>query len=413
MHHTALRDDAHRRIDRIGRADILVGIPSFNNVGTIGYVAEMGARGMTEHFPDLKPVLVNSDGGSTDGTREKVLAAAASTGVEVISTRYDGPPGKGSAFRAIFEIAEALDCRVCVVVDSDLRSITPRWIDLLAGPVVRDGFGYVTPYYVRHKYDGTITNNLAYPLTRALYGVGVRQPIGGDFGFSGALARSFLEKDVWLTDVARFGIDVFMTTTAINEGYPVCQANLGAKVHDPKDPAASLGPMFMQVVGTLFRMMGAYEARWQGARGSRPAPRVGPPLEQDAEPVAVSLEALIARFRAGAERLGPLWERVLEPETRRAIEALAATPASSYSFPPEVWAHAVYGFAVAYNRSGLPAPELIDALVPLYYGRTGGLVRDTREMDLDAFEAYVDAQARTFEDLKGYLLARWDAAGGT
>ena len=412
MHHTALRDDAHRRIDRIGRADILVGIPSFNNVGTIGYVAEMGARGMTEHFPDLKPVLVNSDGGSTDGTREKVLAAAASTGVEVISTRYDGPPGKGSAFRAIFEIAESLDCRVCVVVDSDLRSITPRWIDLLAGPVVRDGFGYVTPYYARHKYDGTITNNLAYPLTRALYGVGVRQPIGGDFGFSGALARSFLEKDVWLTDVARFGIDVFMTTTAINEGYPVCQANLGAKVHDPKDPASSLGPMFMQVVGTLFRMMGLYEARWRGAKSSRPAPRVGPPLEQDAEPVAVSLEGLIARFRAGAERLGPLWERVLEPETRRAIEALAATPASGYSFPPEVWAHAVYDFAVAYNHSGLPAPELIDALVPLYYGRTGGLVRDTREMELDAFEAYVDTQARTFEDLKGYLLARWDAAGG-
>jgi hypothetical protein len=412
MHHTALREDARRRIDQIGGTDILVGIPSFNNAGTIGYVAEMAATGMTEHFPDLKPVLVNSDGGSTDGTREMVRGAAAPTGVEVIATEYDGPSGKGSAFRAIFEIAEALGCRVCVVVDSDLRSINPRWIELLAGPIVRDGFGYVTPYYVRHKYDGTITNNLAYPLTRALYGVGVRQPIGGDFGFSGPLARSFLEQEVWQTDVARFGIDVFMTTTAINEGHRVCQANLGAKVHDPKDPAASLGPMFMQVVGTLFRMMGLYEARWRWTRGSRPAPRIGPPLEQEAEPVAISLEALIAKFRAGAERLGPLWERVLEPETRRAVQALAATPASVYSFPAEIWAHAVYDFAVAYNRSGRPAPELIDALVPLYYGRTGGLVLDTRAMDPDAFEAYVDAQAQAFEELKGYLLARWDAAGG-
>jgi len=312
----------------------------------------------------------------------------------------------------LFEVARELKVKAMVMVDSDLRSIVPEWVELLAGPILKGGYDFVAPLYARHKYDGTITNNLAYPLTRALYGVGVRQPIGGDFGFSGALARSYLEKDVWLTDVARFGIDVFMTTTAINEGYPVCQANLGAKVHDPKDPAASLGLMFMQVVGTLFRMMGLYEARWRGARGSSPAPRIGPPLEQEAEPVAVSLEALIARFRAGVEQLGPLWERVLEPGTRRAIEALAATPASGYSFPPEVWAHAVYDFAVAYNRSGLPAPELIDALVPLYYGRTGGLVRDTRAMDPDAFEAYVDAQARAFEDLKGYLLARWDAAGG-
>jgi len=46
-----------------------------------------------------------------------------------------------------------------------------------------------------------------------------------------------------------------MTTTAINVGFPVCQAHLGAKIHDARDPAAALGPMFRQVVGTLFGMI--------------------------------------------------------------------------------------------------------------------------------------------------------------
>ena len=39
-----------------------------------------------------------------------------------------------------------------------------------------------------------------------------------------------------------------MTHSAINEGFAVCQARLGAKIHDAKDPASDLGPMFRQVV---------------------------------------------------------------------------------------------------------------------------------------------------------------------
>ncbi len=81
-------------------------------------------------------------------------------------TPYHGVPGKGSALRTIFAIAERLGARACAVVDSDLRSITPQWIELLLGPVVDHGFDYVAPLYLRHKFDGTITNSIVYPLTR-------------------------------------------------------------------------------------------------------------------------------------------------------------------------------------------------------------------------------------------------------
>jgi hypothetical protein len=91
-------------------------------------------------------------------------------------------------------------------MDTDLRSITPEWIELLIKPVLEEDYDYVSPYYMRHKYDGTITNTIVYPLTRALYGKRIRQPIGGDFGFSGRLASFYLDKDVWESDVARFGI---------------------------------------------------------------------------------------------------------------------------------------------------------------------------------------------------------------
>ncbi len=157
-------------------------------------------------------------------------------------------------------------------MDADLRSITPEWIELLIKPVLEEGYDYVAPYYMRHKYDGTITNTIVYPLTRALYGKRIRQPIGGDFGFSGRLASFYLDKDVWESDVARFGIDIWMTTTAVANGFKICQAFLGAKIHDAKDPGADLSAMLHQVVGSVFDLMEEYApdlARHQGIGARR------------------------------------------------------------------------------------------------------------------------------------------------
>jgi glycosyltransferase involved in cell wall biosynthesis len=213
-----LPEDVRAKIGDLGHVDVLVGIPSFNSARTIGHVVQAVEAGLSKYFPGATTLLVNSDGGSTDGTTEAVRQASLDFGSVLLHHRnggfhklvtpYHGIPGKGSAFRTIFAIARALDVRACAVVDSDLRSITPEWIELLIKPVLDEGYDYVSPYYLRHKYDGTITNMIVYPLTRALYGQRIRQPIGGDFGFSGRLASFYLGKDVWQTDVARFGIDI-------------------------------------------------------------------------------------------------------------------------------------------------------------------------------------------------------------
>ena len=57
-------------------------------------------------------------------------------------------------------------------------------VELLAAPVLNRDFDFIAPYYLRHKFDGTITNGIIYPITRALFARRVRQPIGGEFGNS-------------------------------------------------------------------------------------------------------------------------------------------------------------------------------------------------------------------------------------
>jgi len=398
--------------------DLLVGIPSFNNARTIGHVVRAAAAGLAKYFPDRTAVIVNSDGGSTDGTAEVVASADITslaailvshplTPVHKIVTPYDGLPGKGSAFRTIFAIAERLQAKACAVLDSDLRSVTPEWIQLLLGPVAEQGFDYVAPLYLRHKYDGTITNSIVYPLTRALYGKEVRQPIGGDFGFSGALAAHFLSQPVWETHVARFGIDVWMTTTAIADEFKVCQAFLGAKIHDAKDPGADLAGMLVQVTSSVFDLMRTYKHRWKVVDRAEEVPLFGFPHGVGLEPVNVNLERMLGIFRQAARDLGEVWQKALVPETLAGVSALAADSSVEFHFPDALWVRVVYDFAVAYEHRVLPAEQLLRSLVPLYLGRTASFVRETADSGAEEVETIIRSLADAYLADKDYLRRRW------
>jgi hypothetical protein len=390
----------------VGHADLVVGIPSFQNAATVGHVVRTVAEG-ADRLLGLRTLVLNADGGSTDGTREAAVASPVPASVRVLSTTYEGVPGKGTAVRAVLEAAQLVGARCCLTVDADLRSIEPWWVQRLAGPVLEGGADYVVPLYLRHKYDGTITNTLAYPMTRALYGARVRQPIGGDFGLSRALVARLLSKPVWESDVARFGIDVWMTTTALCEGFRVVQANLGPKVHDARDPAATLGPMFQQVVGTLFSLLAVYPWRWRQVRGSQPVPEVGEPVEGEPEPVSITIPALVERFREGLRSHGSLWARVLAPDVREQVERAAEGGPAGW-LTDRWWARVVYDFAVAFHRDDLDPEAVVAALVPVYFGRVAAFAEETQALDSRQAERVVERQAEVFEQEKPRLVAAWE-----
>jgi hypothetical protein len=446
-----VRDD----ITRLGRADIMVGIPSFKNAATIGYVVRAAQAGLVQYFPDLKPVLVNSDAGSPDGTGrvvveteppdyiEQILLVRPTNKLDRVSLTYpeiDGVGGKGAALRTIFEIAAALEVQALVVVDSDLRSIIPEWIELLAGPILKGGYDYVAPLYARYKYDGTITNTVTYPLTRALYGHRIRQPIGGDFGVSGDLVRHYLELDDWTEDISRFGIDIWMTTSAMTGGFAVCQARLGAKIHDPKDPGSDLGPMFRQVVGTILRLAASHSDDWLAIRGSHDVPAYGFERIIDPPPLDVNTIRLLSEFHQGSLTLADTWRTMFAPDNVETVLVLAreagklvdaaraklgsggegssrvptteemADALAAFHFPDDVWARLIYDLVIMARSDDPPIESLVAALVPVYFGRVGSFIIENRNVTTDQAEERVERQARQFELLKPYLVERWQAA---
>ena len=455
----AIRDE----IARLGSADIMVGIPSYRNAATIGHVVRAAQAGLVQYFPDLRPILVNADAGSPDGTQrvvveteppgyvEQILLVHPKNRLARVSLTYpevDGVGGKGAALRTLFEMAAALEVEALVVVDSDLRSIVPEWIELLAGPILKGGYDFVAPLYARHKYDGTITNTLTYPVTRALYGRRIRQPIGGDFGVGADLIRDYLAQESWTPDVSRFGIDIWMTTTALTGGFAVCQSRLGAKIHDPKDPGSDLGPMFRQVLGTLLGMARGNANRWLEIAGSHDVPAYGFERYAEPAPLEVNTLRLLSQFHSGSLTLAGAWRRMLQPDNARSVLTLAAeagtlaeaaahklgldresdegaTPGaglpstdelsdavSGFHFPDDLWARVVYDLLVFSSFGDEPVERLVAAFVPIYFGRVGSLVIENRRLSGEQAEERVERQAREFELLKPYLVEHWRAAAG-
>ena len=417
-----LPDEAVQACRRIRNADIVVGIPSYNNARTIAHVVRAAQAGLAKYFPHYTAVIVNSDGGSKDGTKEAVLSAHVEQSqllmlatpmfpLHRLSVPYHGLPGKGSAFRLIFQMAHQLGAKACTVVDSDLRSITPEWFDLLLRPIIYAGYDFVAPYYHRHKYDGTITNSIVYPLTRALYGSRVRQPIGGDFGLSSAIVAKYLESDDWETDVARYGIDIWMTTTALAEGFRVCQSFLGAKLHDAKDPGSDLSAMLEQVVGSVFLLMERYQEQWKARSGSDGVELFGFKYDVGLDPIQVDVQRMLTSFRNGCEELREIWSAALQAESLEEVQKLAASVrdgAAGFRLEDELWARLIYDFACAHKKRLLPRNHLLRSLTPLYLGRVASFVLETQTLFAGQVEERIEQLCISFEALKAYLISRWE-----
>jgi glucosylglycerate synthase len=389
--------------------EVIVGIPSFNEVRTISNVAATADRGLREYFPHKKPVIINADNDSPDGTREAFLSAETKAPKIYISTPK-GEKGKGRNVRNLFQAAVELGAKAVVIVDADLTSFTPKWIQRLGEPLF-SGFDYVSPIYERHKYDASITNHFARPLLQALYGVRIGQPIGGDFGFSGKAAMAFLSENLWTDHVAHFGIDIWMTTLAYLRGLRVCETFLGScKSHRLKDPARELSAMFQAVIATMFDLMVPFEYLWKEGPENRENPIFGYGLGVHEKPPvpSVDIDHLYTTFLEGLKTYRDTWRKVISEPDMAQVDRVGTQTRDQFYYPSDLWVRILYDYAVAYRYEAVPRQLLLDSLVPFYSSRMLSYINKTRTMETRECEEYLDAIFRIYEREKSHLITRWD-----
>lgn len=282
----------------------------------------------------------------------------------------------------------------------------PEWVERLVRPVAKENYDLITPIYRRHKFDALLVRTLLYPMTRAMYGKRLREPIPTDFAFSGRLATQFLAQEPTPSDVGRMGAELQLSLSAMSGDFRVGQSFLGTRERI-EHGAAELVPAMRRTVGVLFASLENF-AVWGAVKESQPVPTIGVEHEVNLEPLRVNRKRLHQMFATGVAELDPVLRSILYDTTLAELKALALQPEEEFVFPNELWATTVYEFAASHHKAVISRDHVIQALAPLYRGKALAFVLENRDASGVEIEKNVEAICLTFESLKPYLLEMWE-----
>ncbi len=383
---------------KIKKAEIIVGIPSYNEADNIAWVVKQISQGLQKYFPRKSAVIINVDNNSKDGTKEAFLKAKSSVPKVYLSTR-PGVKGKGNNFHNLFKFIKEHSSKINIVVDADLKSITPDWIRKLGRPI-KKGYDFVAPFYNRNKRDALITNHFCHPLIYALLGRNISQPIGGDFAFSLEMVKHWLSKK-WSKDVYQFGIDIFMTTEAILNNFKICQADLGRKVHKPSQ--LKLDSMFVQVATTLFEQLIINKRFWENKKVKRIKTFYRDEFKKP-QPLSFEFQRFKDVCQLGFKADEKILKKVLTQDNYEKLKRHYELKRNGVD--ADLWSKIVYDFLYTYENFN-NKKKLIETLEVIAFCRFFCYARLIERVNSKRAEEEIAKQAETFRKHRNYLLDKY------
>jgi len=423
--------------EKIGEAGIVVGIPFYDEADTIGTVLKTVRGGLEEFYPEQKCAIV-AVGSPAGGKALKVvndLPQSSEISQIAFLLNDERINGKGWALRAIMEVARILGADLAIV-EADLRSrerngetegLAPDWINLLLEPIKREKADLVISRFNRHYFESPTSTHVLYPLLTAIYGCPIHDPVGGQWGISHHLLRTYL-KTPWSTDIGGYGIDSWLATIAITNEARVCEANLGIKVHRPTAGKAEL--VLRKLARVLFERI-VTDKEWWRETGKIDEPPLLKPLAtfgvrkaHQPDEMQIVPQQMIARYKRGFNKFHSLYQRILPQEVYRQLEELAGTEIRQFVFPARLWAQIVYHLLLDFAfRREFAKDDLLNSFVPLYEGCVGSFAlgikalknRVKRSLPQEAdrlvsleAQGQIEALSNEFLRQKSDFLATWE-----
>lgn len=247
-----------------------------------------------------------------------------------------------------------------------------------------------------------ITNHLAYPLTRALYGISIRQPIGGEYGLSAKMMKKVLVHPLF---PAEFGIDIFITTVAACENMKMIEAKLGIKSHnstkDYKDPKVLLVPMFNQVTGSILDLTIFYKDFSKRKVADKSVEGIGVKEVETPNEVVMDIVGYINDFKSGYKETIKAKNFLLPAKIISSLDKISKSfGMEDYNFPIDLWARIVYHSLNYYEQKRDRKEDILEILRILWQGRLASFAIETKDLDMEQSEKVIQQQVEAFKEYK-------------
>jgi glucosylglycerate synthase len=413
-----LGDDLLRQLMSVGEVDLLVAIPTYNNAGTVAQAVQSIEDSYQQNFVRDRVVILIVDGGSSDHTTDLILnmngkkvgihrGITSLRTVHRVTTQYARTPSQGVALRTVLAAADLLRARACAVVSPATNNLDPSWIANLLRPAYRQDFAFVAPLYARSKFQGLLARNLLYPMSRAVFGLRIREMYSDEWGFSGRLATQCLGQS--LDEAVRSRPEAWMAVSAICSGMKCCQSFLGPKAPPPSGSGPDIVEAIRQTVGNLFWCFDNFQDHWLDRTGTEGIPTFGSDHDLTPEDAPASQDKSFELFRNGVKELDNILSSILAKDTLTQLKEIAALDPNKFRFNSELWVRILYDFAASYHRTVIARDHILQALVPLYRGQLFSFLKEHGQSSPEEIEADSEALCLEFEQQKPYLIERWKA----
>jgi hypothetical protein len=392
------------RLERIGPVDVVVAVPGCADGAAVRAAHETWQQALRAFRPFPRTVLMHADPGTPgepddvpspeEGLVALVYAPMADAAqLELLGTGYS------DTVRGVMQISRQLEARAACVLGTLSNAISADEAVLLLKPVMEQGVDLMVPRHETRPTEGLITRGIFGPLTRAIFGVRLHDPMVVNFACSAALAARLAGRPahgsgsavVWLANDAACG------GMGIGEAF--------VRRPDPSPGHADLATVFATLLGSIFEDIERHAACWQRIHTSRPVLSAGgPPAVPEAAP-AVDTGRMVEAFRSAFSNLADVWSMLLPPATLLELKKLTRLPAAQFHLPDDLWARIVFDVTLGHRLRVISRDHLLRSFVPLYLAWVASWVMQAAD---DA--AAMEQQERlcvAFEKQKPYLLSRW------
>lgn len=234
---------------------VTVIFPTKNEESTIEGVISVASK--SSFNPDILVV----DAYSSDKTVELAIKA----GATVIRQPEQIFPGKGMAMKAglkkvisnnTMNNSTTTPADIILFLDSDIKNLTPDWVDKLVMALLGDSCDMSRGFYQRQSRDAAVTKLIARPMLHVFFPevAHFEQPLSGEVCARRQLWETLLSTkgspDGW-------GIDVWFLIESAMQGHNIKEVFMGRKEHtsfeDYREDIGKLSKMAEQVEFTIIR----------------------------------------------------------------------------------------------------------------------------------------------------------------